>query len=201
MKQLIRAIIGIVATVIIIILVERTMDSFDFFPEATHVETTDSLTTKTDSTSSTEDPQKPKTRFNAVIKANDYVKVKEGNTIKAKKVFKKLIPVKDRDERMVNFEYSDTLYVDNDDKFKLAFGFSEPNFYDNVFMIALDGYDQVRDEHMDRFYAPQTGKNHLKIKNTLQPGKHTFRVGYFLKRDAGKTNPQFFYRDFKVVIL
>lgn len=193
MKGILRAFLGIAATVLIIVFVERTMDVFEFFPEQTTENTSDSTTALLDSSANT-----AKVLKNKVIKGNELLTIEGEKKIKPNRLFKKKAQ-EVNGEYIVNIKARDTI-PNYSKSINVAFEFENEDLIDNILMITLDNYNTKTDAINKRFFAPQKGINRLSIKNNFTEGLYEFRLGYYLKKDAMNKFPLFYSKKFKVVI-
>ncbi len=195
MKRMFRAFLGIAATVLIIVFVERTMDVFEFFPEDKPIEI-DSATTVLDSLTG---QITTKIIRNNALKGGIAISVFDDKQVKPNRVFNKKFIEKD-DSQIINILHKNTIQ-DFNQSIDVSFEFDNPDLVENILFISLDNYNPKTEVVSKRFFEPQKGKNRVNIKNNFkEEGIYEFRLGYFLKKEALKKNPIFYSQKFKVVI-
>ena len=191
MKGLLRALVGILATVVIIILIERTMVSFEFFPKE-KIETGDA------SQSDTLDADTLENVANQMIKGSDLMSLANGLTMKANKIYKKGIPLDDK--YLVNITHSDTIH-NYMNEVKIKFELEDNDLVNSIQFLVIDGFDTKNDKTYKQFYTPIAGTNILKLKNNFTEGTHIFRVGYFFKRDVERKKYKFYHKEFNILVI
>jgi hypothetical protein len=191
MKGLLRALVGILATVVIIVLIERTMVSFEFFPkeevEAANASPSDTLAADTLSKVT-----------NQTIKGNDLMKLSDDSMIKANKVYKKGIPLDDK--YLINITHSDTIH-NYMNEVEINFELKDNDLVKSIQFLVIDGFDTKNDKTYKKFYTPIAGKNQLSLKNSFTEGKHIFRIGYFFKGDVERKTYKFYHKEFKILVV
>ena len=195
MKRLVRALVGILATIIIVILIERTMINFEFFPED-DTTTADSIAVAQSKQDSL--VEKAKTAINPVIKAKDLLSIADNKQMEAGKIYKKEVSFED--SYMTNLVYKDTI-PNYSDVITVSFDFENDDFYENVLFIVFDCLDNQSSKLIKRFYQPVSNVNRVKLnKGKLSDGLQTFRVGYFLKKEASKSRVIFYNKELKIYL-
>lgn len=191
MKGLLRALVGILATVVIIVLIERTMVSFEFFPKE-KPETTDASQSDTLATDTLKKVE------NQTIKGAELITLSDGSMMKANKIYKKAIPL--NDEYLVNITHSDTIH-NYMNEIEIKFELADNDLVNSIQFLVIDGFDTKDDKTYKKFYTPITGKNTLNLKNNFTEGTHIFRIGYFFKRDVERKKYKFYHKEFKILVI
>ncbi|MGB0863766.1 MAG: hypothetical protein ACPG19_16025, partial [Saprospiraceae bacterium] len=191
MKGLLRALVGILATIVIVVLIERTMVSFEFFPDT---ESAVATVEKPDSLAA----DSLKEVKNQKIKGAKLMTLSDGTTAKANKIYKKSIPLDDK--YLVNITHSDTIH-NYMNEITIGFEFEEKDLMNSIQFLVIDGFDTKSDKTYKQFYKPISGINTLTLKNNFTEGTHIFRVGYFFKRDVERKKYQFYHQEFKLLVL
>lgn len=197
MKRIIRASIGIGATIAIIFLVERTMDSFGFFDNI-NADTTDSTQVHVDEAQlELEKLEKQRKKVNDALKGDDVLELDDEQVI-VKKIYKKntFAP----NSYMTNFEYpKDTVYNETGQLLDVTFDLDEIES-SKILFLALEGYDASTDKKRVKYFKPRIGSNRLRIKTDFPIGTHTFRASYCYKEDAKKRTIRFYHEAFDVIV-
>ena len=192
MKRIIRATIGIGATIAIIFLVERTMASFGFFDKPEE----EIAAAKADSVATAKQELiELQKRVNDVLKGDALIEVGE-KTRTVKRIYKN--PIFAKDEYMHNFEHPDST-VEHKQVVEVTFELEE-SLVDEIGFLFIEGFNVIDSKPKVKYFQPRTGPNRLRVKTNFPAGKHQFRAGYCLKSDALKNAVRFYSQSFDVVI-
>ncbi len=197
MKRIIRASIGIGATIAIIFLVERTMDSFGFFDNVNPTDTTDSVQID-EAQLALEKQEKQRKKVNNVLKGDDVLDLGNNGEVIVKKIYKKntFAP----NSYMTNFEYpKDSAFTEVGQRIEVTFDLDEIES-DKILFLALEGYDNSTDKMKVKYFKPRSGSNRLRLKTNFSIGSHKFRASYCYKGDAKKRTIRFYHEAFDVTV-
>jgi hypothetical protein len=197
MKRIIRASIGIGATIAIIFLVERTMDSFGFFDNVNPTDTTDSIQVD-EAQLEIERLEKQRKKVNDPLKGDDVLDLGDNGKVVVKKIYKKntFAP----SSYMTQFEYpKDTIFDESSQRIDVTFELDEIES-DKILFLALEGYDNSTDKMRVKYFKPRIGSNRLRLKTNFSIGSHKFRASYCYKEDAKKRPIRFYHEAFDVTV-
>ena len=195
MKRIIRASVGIGATIAIIFLVERTMDSFGFFDD---IKSTDSTEIQVDEAQlEIERLEKQYKKVNDVLKGDDVLDLDDGKQVIVKKVYKKN---QFTENQYKKFNYpKDTVFSEVGQKIDVTLDLTEADVNKILFLV-LEGYDVAEAKLKVKYFKPRLGSNRLRIKTNFSVGDHTYRASYCYKADAKKRIVQFHEQAFNVTV-
>lgn len=193
MKRIIRATIGIGATIAIIFLVERTMDSFGVFdkPEEDTVAIAQADSIK----AAAEQLAKIQEKINDGLKGDDVIEIGD-NSKTVKRIYKN--PFFLKDEQIETFQKPDSI-PETKQVVEVTFDLDE-SLVDGIGFLFIEGFNMVSSKPKVRYFKPRIGLNRLRLKTNFPVGKHKFQFGYCLKDDALKNTVRFYSKNFDVVI-
>ena len=198
MKRIIRASIGIGATIAIIFLVERTMDSFGFFDNVS-AEATDSTKIQVDQAQlELEKLEKQRKKVNDALKGNDVLDLENGKQVVVKKIYKRITPAPN--SYMKNFEYpKDSVFGEAGQRIDVTFDLDEIEV-NKILFLALEGYDTSTDQKKVKYFKPRIGSNRLRLKTDFSIGTYKFMASYCYKNDAQERTIRFYHEAFDVKV-